>query len=219
MARRKSGSAPKRVKKRTPRLALYLPRQVQDLYPYVLAVWLKIKGDTVHFPSTTPPAAQVDGNLAKLHDALKDAEGGGTVAVSALQLAEQNVRQDFDMLAGYVRGVLRTLSAEDATALIAAILLHVSKVGQHGPKAPLAVKDGPGSGTAILRALAVAHAMHYEWEMSSDQTNWSMFAETAQSHTTVQGLTPGKTYYFRFRCLLRDNTKTDPSHAVPHLVR
>src|SRR5262245_21645643 len=76
MRRSKSGSLAKRARKpRTPRLALYLPRQAQDLYPYVLAVWLKIKADVAHFASTMPPAAQVDANLAALLDALKEAEG------------------------------------------------------------------------------------------------------------------------------------------------
>jgi hypothetical protein len=59
----------------------------------------------------------------------------------------------------------------------------------------------------------------YEWELSLDQQSWSLAAETAQAHATVLGLTPGKTYYFRFRCFMRDNTKSDPSHAVSHMVR
>jgi hypothetical protein len=55
--------------------------------------------------------------------------------------------------------------------------------------------------------------------MSTDQLTWSDCGETAQSLTTVQGLTPGKTYYFRVRCFLRDNTKTNYSIVVPHIAR
>jgi hypothetical protein len=49
---------------------------------------------------------------------------------------------------------------EDALALIGAILLHASKVGQRAPKKELEVKDDPVSGIVHLVALAVARAMH-----------------------------------------------------------
>jgi hypothetical protein len=219
MARRKAGSAPKPPKKKAPNIALHLPKAVQELYPYCLAVWLKVKGDTVHFPAPVPSAAEMDADLTALHDALKDAENGGTVETAALTTAADKVRQDFGLLGKYLQRVIHRLPVEDAPNLIAGLLLHQSNTGKHPPKAELKAEDGPMAGVVILRALAVAHAVKYEWELSLDQVTWSLAAESAQAHTTVQGLTPGKTYYFRFRCFLRDNTKTDPSHAVPHLVR
>ncbi len=219
MVMKKSGSAAKAPKKKVPNIALHLPRQAQALYLYCLAVWAKVKADTVHFPTPFPPAAQIDGDLTALGNALPKAEGGSPADTAALQSAADKVHHDFVVLGAYLDGVLRTLPVEDVAAIIASLLLQESKAGAKPPKPPLAVKDGDGTGIVVLAALAVFHAMRYEWETSVDQVTWTAAPATAQAHTTLTGLTPAKTYYFRFRCFLRDNTTTDYSQVISHIVR
>jgi hypothetical protein len=210
---------PKKAKKRVPPIALRLPRKYDSLYIYCLAVWLKMKADTLHFASPYPPAAQIDKDLVDLHNALQDAEGGGTVEASALVSAADQVRSDFNILAKYAEGIIRTLPSADASAIIASLLLQESKVGQRPPKAELAAGAGPTSGIVVLAALAVLNAVSYYWEISSDQTTWTETARSAQAHARISGLTPGKLYYFRFCCLLRDGTMTDPSNVINFIIR
>ncbi len=66
-------------------------------------------------------------------------------------------------------------------------------------------------------AQAVAHYATYYWEMSSDQKVWSSLPETTKSFTSVAGLTPGQTYYFRLRTLTRAG-KSDYTQIVSLLV-
>jgi hypothetical protein len=220
MARKKrSGAAPTKKKARAPHIALHLPPQLQDLYVYCLAVWAKMKADTLHFPTPYPPASEVDADLTALHEALKAAEGGGSSEATSLEIAGEKVRADFAVLGKYADRVLRALSVEEGRTVIANLLLHESKVGHRSPKAELKADAGPTSGLVLLKALAVLHAVSYYWELSVDRTNWSEGARSAQAHAQIAGLTPGKLYHFRFRCLLRDGTMTDPSHVFEFIVR
>jgi hypothetical protein len=137
MARRKSGSAPKKPTKKAPNIALRLPKPVQELYPYCLAVWAKVKADTVHFPAPVPPASEMDADLTDLHSALQNAEGGGMAETAAVAGAADKVRQDFTLLGKYIQRAIHRLPVEDAPNLIASILLHESQAGRHPPKAEL----------------------------------------------------------------------------------
>ena len=98
--------------------------------------------------------------------------------------------------------------------------MYPSNIGQRKPKAALAAVQPPGvaSGSVHVIALAVLSALTYGWESSLDQLSWTV-TTTGQSRTTLTGLTPGKTYYFRFRAFRRNNTVMDYSQVVTLLVK
>ena len=200
-----------------PTLAIHLPRDPGQLHTHCFASWAAIKADPVHF--TNPPdVAKTDAELAALASALQNAAGKDPVAITAVHVAAAKIRQTWGLLAKYAQGVLRAGPIEDAPAIIANILMHESKVGKRAPKPALQAKRGATSGLVRLIALAVPSAMLYYWESSLDQTTWLAGPQTAQAHTALPGLTPGKVYYFRVRAFTRKGVMMDPSQAVSLMV-
>jgi hypothetical protein len=55
------------------------------------------------------------------------------------------------------------------------------------------------SGTADLIVKAVAHRASYDWQYSVDQKTWVSAPSTLQSKTSIPGLTPATSYFFRSR--------------------
>lgn len=214
----KKSKAPKKKKTRGPRIALRLPRDAQALYTRCVAILAAILADTAHFSAPYPPGAEVNDDLKALAAALQAAVGGGSAELTAVEVAADKVRQDFELLGKYVQSVVRAGPIEDAPAIISSVLLYVSNVGKRPPKPELTAKRAATSGAVQLVALAVVSAVAYFWEWSLDGASWVAGSPTAQAHTTVEGLTPGATYHFRFRALLRDSSLTDHSQVVQLIV-
>ena len=84
-------------------------------------------------------------------------------------------------------------------------------------KDALAATDGLASGAVKLDARAVAPEASYYWQWSTDMMSWVSVPETKRASTTITGLTPATTYYFRFRALTRKGM-TDWSQDVSLLV-
>ena len=213
----KSGSSKRNTK--GPRIVLRLPRDAQGLYTRGLAIWSAIKADTTRFPTTYPPAAEVDADLKALGDALQAAEGGSPSAKAALSVAADKVRQTLELLGKIVESVVRAGPVEDAPAIISNVLMYESKVGRRSPKPELEAREGATSGVVQLIALAVPSAAMYYWEYSLDQETWTAGAQTVQARSTLTGLRPGQVYYFRFRTFQREGLMTDSSSTVSFMVR
>jgi hypothetical protein len=210
------------ARKRTthgPRIAQHLPRGPQPLYVHCAASWGAMSADTVHFPSPYPPAAEVEADLAALAAALQKAAGGDPVALTALVVAAEKVRQTFGLLGKYAQSVLRAGPIEDAPAIISSLLMSESQVGKRAPKPELEARHGKLSGVVLLIALAVDSALVYYWQCSLDQQAWTEGPQTGQAHSSFAGLTPGKVYYFRFRAFKRDGTTTAFSQVVSLMVQ
>src|SRR4051812_13572041 len=103
MHQKKSGSPKKRTRK--PRIALRLPTDAQALYTRGMAIWEAIKADPGRFQPVYPPGPKIDADLTELGGALKDAEGGDPVAIAALRVAEDKVRQTLEVLGKYTQSV------------------------------------------------------------------------------------------------------------------
>jgi len=85
-------------------------------------------------------------------------------------------------------------------------------------KAALTITQGLVSGTVVCDAKAVARQATYYFSYSVDEKNWVSVPETMTCKITISGLTPGQTYYFRFRALTRKGMG-DPSQIVSFLVK
>ena len=117
----------------------------------------------------------------------------------------------------YVNGVAeQQTSPADAEAVITGSGFSVRK-GFTRNKDTLAAKYGLASGDVKLVARAVAPDASYYWQWSTDQQTWVSLPETKKASTTVTGLTPATTYYFRFRALTRKGM-SDWSQIVSLLV-
>jgi hypothetical protein len=58
----------------------------------------------------------------------------------------------------------------------------------------------------------------YYWGFSLDQRGWTSAADSMTARVTIAGLTPGQTYYFRYRTLTRKGM-SDFSQIVSFLVK
>src|SRR6185312_1221122 len=132
---------------------------------------------------------------------------------------EDKLRRGLAQLALYADGVIRKGPIADAPALISAVQMYESKVGQRPPKPPLAAADGPLSGMVKLIALAMVDVTAYFWEWSLDQLTWTVGAQTTKARAMLSGLTAGKVYYFRVRGLKRGDTLTPYAGPLDMIVR
>jgi hypothetical protein len=170
----------------------------------------------VHFPSL-PNVAETDAALKELGDALPLAANGGKVENDAVRTAATKVRALWGQLAKYARLALRALPIEETPPILAGVLMAQSHQGQHKPKPPIDAVHGAVSGLMIVTVLAIAHALHYTFEWSLDQQNWSSLTQ-GKTRAIIDGLTPGKVYWFRVRALLRNGTTTDPVGPISKMA-
>jgi hypothetical protein len=201
------------------RVALRLPADDTQLHTHCSASWGVIKQDLAHFPAPSPPGSEIEKDLDELGNTLLKAEGGDPAAIAAARAAAAKVRSDFELLGKYAQNALRAVPIADARAILTAVLMYPSNVGKRPPKPPLEARNGEASGTALLIALAIADALVYHWEWSLDQVSWSAAPPTGRSRGAVAGLTPGKVHYFRFRVFKRDDSMSEPSHAVSLMIK
>jgi hypothetical protein len=85
-------------------------------------------------------------------------------------------------------------------------------------KPDFAVYDGKVSGQVHLVVRAIAGALLYYWEISSDQKTFSVSLDTSSANAFISSLTPGQTYYFRFRVRTRKGMG-DYSQIITHIAR
>jgi hypothetical protein len=201
-----------------PHLARKIPRKAEKLLADGTARIAAVEARPDLYPNPNPPLAQAKDNLKKLSDCITAAKGAGKVARSAVRDAAGLVTSDQNLLAAYVQSLADGASPEHAALLIATALFDLRKPPARGPKPEIAAKHGPTSGTAKLEAAAIARALVYFWEMSADGKSWNKAVDTEKVTAIVTGLTPGQTYYFRFRAFVRKGGYMDYSQVVSLLV-
>jgi hypothetical protein len=79
------------------------------------------------------------------------------------------------------------------------------------------MKRGPVSGSVVYVVKAEGARVTYFWEYSADEASWIQLADTRQATTTLAGLVPGQTYYFRYRTL-KGRVKSDFSAVLRFMV-
>jgi hypothetical protein len=186
-------------------VALNLSRKVPEL---LIQSKRTIEGMTGNswFPAPVPSLPMVQAATDKLREAevaglsltrgLKSARNDGVKALVGL----------LNRLKAYVQGVADE-NPDSAASIIESAGMNVAK-RTHKPKPELAVDQGPVSGSARLVARAVAKRAQYDWETSTDSGGtWLRRPNTLQAKTTVTGLVPGNTYWFRMRAVTRHGVR------------
>ncbi len=142
-------------------------------------------------------------DTAAYDTAYAKSRGGGRAATQLLKAARKKIVKDLSHVRDRVQQVAETKATPaDAAAVIVGAGLSVKKRTKRN-KPPIRVVQGPNSGTAWLELLRVARIATYFWVYSTDQKNWSSAPETMKAKLLLTGLTPGQTYYFKFRALTR----------------
>jgi hypothetical protein len=201
-----------------PVAALMLPRPRKALSAYAKKVSAGIASNPKLVAVASPSISALNGLIATFDTCLA-AMGGGkakTAQCNAAQLALiVALKSERDCVQG-VSSQQATLA--DAEVVITSAAMSVKKFTR-AKKPPLAVKHGPTSGVALIVAAAIARAVAYYWEWSLDQKTWSSLPDTTGAKTTMAGLTPGTTYYFRVRALVPKLGQTDWSQLVSLLAQ
>ncbi len=153
------------------------------------------------FPSPTPSAATLQTLITALETQQKlvVAKQPGAAALrdtkaAALVLSLEQARS-------YVQG-LCDAEPEQANALIAAAGMKAGTT-PHRSKPVIAATLGVASGSAVLvanRTILVGRTkshVTFTWQSSVDGKTWTTLSATPLAHTTVTGLTPLTTVWFR----------------------
>ncbi len=181
---------------------LSLPRQNKPLITFARAVHDHI-ANNANFPHPLPPLSVLEEDIAAFEDAETKAAAGGKGAAKLRDAKKKKVVKDLGLLRNHVQGVADAqASAAEAAAVIESAFMSVRKPIKRN-KPAFEVKNGEVSGTVTLTAKAVAANAVYYWQYSTDNESWASAPETLQASTTLGGLTPARTYYFRFRALTR----------------
>ena len=69
----------------------------------------------------------------------------------------------------------------------------------------------------MLRRKAPRGPTSYEWQYSTDGKTWISLTPNVQAMATIEGLTPGVTYFFRSRYTTKDGP-TDWSQVIQLMV-
>ena len=195
-----------------------LPTKPSPLATRAEGIATAVDEDKVNFPTTVPEATQTHTDVATFRLAIQAAEGRAAGAVASRNVQAHAVRHDVALLVNVIQGVANKLPHDAAVQLITSKLLSVSQVGERPPKAALTVTQGPVPGSVKLSALALGRPASYFFEVSSDEKTWTAQPEVHVARISITGLTPGQTYYFRFRGLVKSVPK-DYCPVVAFIVK
>jgi hypothetical protein len=193
--------------------ALNLPDNPDKLVTKGLHVCDSMEAST-WFPSPTPPLADVRAALTLLREAVVTATSR---AVGTVEARGAEVTRVVSLLHQLKAGVQKVCDDNpDSAAVIASSAGMDLKSFPGRQPNTWKVEQGPLSGTAVLTAVVAAPHAYYEWQISLDKLTWTSLPITTKATTTVEGLTPGTTYYFRYRTVTPKGTSnwSDPREIL-----
>jgi hypothetical protein len=179
---------------------LRLSYQIALLITQVKAIMQAMTGNTF-FPTPNPMLAVILTHLSELHEAEAAAKRKTTGAAAARDVKKNVVRSDMQLLRAYVQSIADSMPSM-AEQVIKSAGMGVRRVNPR-QKNTFTATQGDISGVVELTAAVAALAACYQWEWSSDLHTWTSLTPTIQANTTVSGLTPATTYYFRYRAVTR----------------
>jgi hypothetical protein len=195
--------------------ALNLSTHVPDLIKQGRAFVAAMTGNA-NFATPSPALAAVTTALDTLDAAetaaLTRAKGTAEARDAALAKVKTLLRQ----LEAYVQTIADG-SGDQAEPVIVSAALAVRKVTPRQKQIFEAVQSV--SGSVVLFGVVVANASAYNWQMSTDGKTWTALPTTSKAKTTVAGLTPGSTYYFRHEPVLRKDGAAEWSQVISILVK
>jgi hypothetical protein len=199
------------------RVALKAPRKPADLVIYAQVIHNAMAANAATFPAPDPPLSVLQADIDDLKNkeaAVKSVGVGGATRRNSSQRA---LSADLKRACAYVEGI--AAADPEKAALIAAqagmALWSVPARNKPG----LVAKSGRVSGVLNVITTAVNGATGYQWQHSLDGgKTWIDMPATTKAQTTLSGLTPKTTVWFRVRALVRKTGLTDWSQPVSAVV-
>ena len=167
------------------------------------------------FADADRPIKVLEGHLSALQEAevFTLTRTLGAVSLRDARLAE--VRGDLAVLRCYVQR-LADADAANSASIIEGSGFNVKHSSGHG-KPGFEVKLGRVLGSVHLVARAEDRRASYDWEYGRDEVTWTRLETTLRADQSLDGLTPGVRYFFRYRSITSAG-KGDWSQTVSMLV-
>jgi len=177
-------------------------RRIGDFIIKAKAIVLDITNSPGFFATPDPPLLTVTSDIDALEAAETTARTRVVGSAAARNLVYDTVLEDIHALQGYVQK-LADKAADEATA-IAVIQASGFSLRVKGVfiKAPLSVKQSLATGEVILRSKSAGRHAFYDWQISTDGTNWTDLPSTLKASTIVSGLAVNVRTYFRVRSII-----------------
>lgn len=166
----------------------------------------------------TPSLAVFKGDVDAFDTAQQKAVNGGKGKAKDRNAARKKVKADVHHLRDFLQGIAEQEPNPAAAAALIQSVLSVKRAAKRQPKPELAAKNTGISGRVLLDAKAVANEATYFFEYSVDSKTWTSVPDAMQCKVTIDGLTPGTKYYFRFRATMR-KSRRDYSQIVSLIVQ
>jgi hypothetical protein len=184
--------------------ALYLSEHVPDLIKQGKAIVAAMINNPV-YANITPSPVSVKVEIDKLDAAELAAKTKAVGTAQARDAQELVVRSKLRQLEAAVQA-MADADLGHAAALITGAAISLRKVHSR-KKAELAARYDAALALVFLIGMAVKKGpAYYEWQWSADQVNWNSLPTTFDAKTSVPGLTPMATYFFRFRSITKKGT-------------
>jgi hypothetical protein len=201
--------------KRNP-IALYLPKVVALLIIFARHVVDMMTKNIAYFASPTIALSLVSQHVDDLNTAEIAAQTKAKGTAQARDDKKAIVIDDLFVLKTYVQSICRLNQAIALTIIAAAGMSPRGFTLFNKPE--LSALMGAVPLQVVLRAKAAKGNAAYEWQCSPDSgKTWTSLPVTTQASTTVDGLTIGTSYQFRFRSTVKRAT-SDWSQVVTLFV-
>jgi hypothetical protein len=171
-----------------------------------------------YFPAPFAPLAPLEAHIADLEAAMIRAKTRVMGAADARNAARSAVKGDLELVQVRVQHVADQYPPDEAPAVILSAGLAVKKSSAPAPRGDFNAKPGDRSGTVVLTRKAPTGPTSYEWQYSIDGITWISLPTNVRADMTIEGLTPGVTYFFRSRYTTKDGL-TDWSQIIKLMVR
>ncbi len=198
-----------------PKVVLGPPKKKSDLGTFAQVILALVTGNP-HFLTPNPSVVVLTAAIALFFTTQTSARTKVVGAAAAHRDAYSALLALLQHLRDYVQSIVEA-SPTNALSVIEGSGLKVRKQSSR-TKPQLAAKAGALSTTVDLIAKALAGDAVYYWEYSLNQKTWTCAGEDFKASMLISGLTPGQTYYFRFRGLTRKG-KTDYSQVVSLIAK
>ena len=196
-------------------VALNLSTHIPDIIKQGRAIVVAMTANA-SFSSPNPALAIITTALDGLDTAetaaLTKAKGTAEARNAALAKVKTLLRQ----LEAYVQ-LIADGSGDQAEPVIVSAAMNVRKVTPRQKQVFEAAQSV--SGSVILFGVVVANATAYNWQMSPDGKTWTSLPTTSKAKTTVLGLTPATTCYFRHEPVLRKGAAAEWSQMISIVVK
>lgn len=198
---------------------LYLLTNISELIKQAKAIVLAMTNNA-YFTSPMPSLNAVTAAITGLDLAEVLARGKGAGTAQARDLQKAILLKLLRELQFYVQGIADGAATQDlAEAIITSAGMKLKKVTGR-QKNHDEVRHGSTSGAVVLIAtvLAAPRAAYF-WQWSTDQKSWTSLPVAQVAKSSVSGLTPATTYYFRYHTVSRKTGTSDLSQIMSILVK